>query len=124
MTQMVFLDDNDELRQVMAELFHSYMGLECLGFKSLSALQQNWVEIQNCRLAVLDIELGPREPSGIDAFYWLRENGFSGEIFFLTGHGRSHPLVAQAVQAGGRIWEKPISVKQIIAVLSYQQELV
>jgi FixJ family two-component response regulator len=69
-------------------------------------------------LAILDINLGEGQPSGLDAYHWLRESGFEGKIVFLTGHARSHPLVSQARQAGKVvILEKPTTMERLLSML-------
>ena len=41
-----------------------------------------------------------RRESGLDAYRWLRQFGFRGEVVFLTGHAAHHPLVEQARALG------------------------
>src|SRR5579862_5380074 len=62
-------------------------------------------EALGSRLAILDVNLGPGCPSGLDAHSWLAAEHFSGRIVFLTGHAQSYPLVerAGALADGARI---------------------
>jgi FixJ family two-component response regulator len=59
-------------------------------------------------VAILDLELGFNQPNGIDAYDLLKRHNYKGKIFFLTGHGRNHPLVQKARDSGAVIWEKPM----------------
>jgi FixJ family two-component response regulator len=64
--------------------------------------------------AILDVNLGPGRRSGIDAYAWLRQKGYTGRIAFLTGHARDHPLVVQAHRVGKvEIFTKPIDPDQM-----------
>ncbi len=53
-------------------------------------------EVLAADVAVLDINLGSGQPSGIDAYDWLMSENFGGRLLFLTGHAHAHPLVARA----------------------------
>ena len=85
----------------------SYKELVALGNKVLA-----------CDAAVLDINLGPSQPSGIDAYEWLRNQGYTGRIVFLTGHASTHPLVIQAQTIGdAEIFSKPIDPDHIRSII-------
>ena len=67
-----------------------------------------------CDVGILDVNLGPGEPSGVDVHGWLRSHGFAGDVVFLTGHARTHPLVAAAVATPGtRVFAKPIDESEL-----------
>ena len=70
------------------------------------------------RVAILDINLGPNVPDGVDAFNWLMDHGFQGKILFFTGHARTNPLVAQAVRNGVEILEKPVHPDKIVSTVT------
>ena len=71
-------------------------------------------EALKCRGAILDINLGPSRRSGIDAYAWLRQKGYTGRIAFLTGHASNHPLVVEANRLGdAEIFTKPIDPDQM-----------
>jgi DNA-binding response OmpR family regulator len=70
-------------------------------------------------LAILDINLGAGSPSGLAGYRWLREHEFAGRVVFLTGHARSHPLVAEASEIGDAVvYEKPMTAAQLRAIMS------
>jgi FixJ family two-component response regulator len=63
---------------------------------------------------MIDINLGPNSPSGIDAFQCLKEIGFHGHIIFFTGHAQRSPFVTSAQALGAvEILEKPIAVEKL-----------
>jgi FixJ family two-component response regulator len=69
-------------------------------------------------VAILDVNLGPEVPSGLDVAEWLREHHFAGRIVFLTGHARSHPLVAQLKHdARAEVLQKPVSPPALLRII-------
>ncbi len=110
MTVLLLDDDHDlldTLREVITDVCHtpsvsagSYDELVALGKKALG-----------CQVAILDVNLGPDRPSGVDACEWLLDHGFKGRIVFLTGHARTHPAVERACQLrAASVHQKPISL--------------
>ena len=117
---VVFLDDDDDLRGLFAELVENLSGGSCLGVASYRELLSRRVEVLASERAILDVNLGPDEPSGIDAYRWLRGEGFSGPILFLTGHASTHPLVAEAHRIGdARVVPKPASPRVLQSMLEW-----
>lgn len=111
MRRVLVLEDDDDLRAVMCDLVQIACHAECVAVASFGALIERRDEVLGCDTALLDVNLGPNEPSGIDAYKFLRECGFRGAMYFLTGHARTHPLVEQARDlAGVRVLEKPVGV--------------
>jgi FixJ family two-component response regulator len=87
---------------------------ECLSLASHRELVERGEEALKTDLAIIDINLGENVPSGLEAESWLRANGYRGEIVFLTGHARSHPLVMRAVREGQiKVLEKPLGVEKL-----------
>ena len=93
---VLFVEDNDDLRELFVELVPFVLERQCVGVDSYDALVALGDEALRCGVAILDINLGPNRPSGIDAYAWLRRSGYTGRIVFLTGHASSHPLVVEA----------------------------
>ncbi|MDX2087318.1 MAG: response regulator [Kofleriaceae bacterium] len=116
---ILFLDDDDDLRENLADVFATFMDEETLLLSSHRAmLDEERALVLACRLAVLDINLGADAPSGLDAYRWLRSHDFAGPIIFLTGHARAHPLVREAERMGDAIvLEKPVTVGQLHAAV-------
>lgn len=108
-TQVLFLDDDEDLRVTLSELVASSCNVECITAASLSELVSMRDRILPCALAILDVNLGDGEESGIDAYDWLRQQGYAGKIVFLTGHAASYPPVQAAARLGdARILQKPV----------------
>jgi FixJ family two-component response regulator len=111
---VVFLDDNEDLRELMPILLKSSLDVDSLCFASLGELQNHLEDVLLAKVAILDINLGADVPDGIDAFNWLIKNGFRGKVLFLTGHARANPLVARAERSGAEVLEKPVHPDQLI----------
>ena len=105
---ITFLEDNEELREVLSEVTKSELGEEALSFACFEQLAARRNEVLETKMAILDINLGADQASGVEVFHWLKEQGYAGKICFLTGHGRSHPMVQAACDIGAEIWSKPM----------------
>src|SRR5688572_24449954 len=117
--RVMFLDDDDDLRQVFAD-FAGVMGRDCLPIESYDDLLAHRSDVLGCERAILDVNLGEGRPSGIDAYRWLRSQGFERPIVFLTGHASTHPLVAEARRLGdAQVIPKPASPEALLAVLGW-----
>jgi FixJ family two-component response regulator len=115
---VVFLDDDKDLRDLFVDVVALLAERECLTVGSVDELVHNRKRVLDADLVILDINLGPGLPSGLDAYKWLRQQNYRGRIVFLTGHAASHPLVAEARQlAGVRVYEKPLPVPTIARLL-------
>jgi FixJ family two-component response regulator len=117
-TDVLFLDDDDDLRATFADLVRTIFARECHGIGSHSDLVALGERALHCGVAILDINLGPQAPSGIDSYGWLRKHGFEGRIVFLTGHAASHPLVIEARRLGdAEVVSKPVSLDRLTTML-------
>src|SRR5215831_12138573 len=115
-TRIVFLDDSEDLRDLMPVLLEPAFGVKCLCFASLLEFDNHREEILRAKVAILDINLGPDAPDGIDAFHWLRRHGFRGKVLFFTGHARTNPQLAVAETHGATILEKPLQPEKLISI--------
>ena len=113
--RIVFLDDNEDLRDLLPVVLKSALGIDCVCFGNLADLQNHLSEVLEADVAILDINLGFDAPDGIDAFYWLMDHGFQGKALFLTGHARSNPQLVEAERNGAEILEKPLHPEQLIS---------
>jgi FixJ family two-component response regulator len=117
-SDVLFLDDDDDLRATFIELVRTIFARECHGIGSHRDLIALGERALHCGVAILDINLGPEAPSGLDAYGWLRKHGFDGRIVFLTGHAASHPLVVEASRLGdAEIVGKPVSLDTLTTML-------
>jgi DNA-binding response OmpR family regulator len=117
-SSVLLLDDDDDLRMVMCELF-SAKGVTCVAAASLAELERIGDAALACQLALLDVNLGPGAPSGVDVYRWLGAHSYAGRIVFLTGHARTFPGVAQARELGAEVLEKPVAVSTLLGLLNH-----
>jgi FixJ family two-component response regulator len=115
---VLFVDDDVVLRATFADLVRTIFERECHGIRSYRDLTDLGEQALHCGVAILDINLGPQAPSGLDAYGWLRKHGFGGRIVFLTGHAASHPLVVEAKRLGdAEVVGKPVSLDTLTSML-------
>jgi DNA-binding NtrC family response regulator len=117
-TRVIFLDDDQDLREVVVELVAD-LGFQIEAVESVEQFEAVMVA-HACAfdVAILDINLGPDAPSGIDAYRWLKSHDFPGRVVFLTGHAVSHPRVLEAARLGdARVYDKPISLQELRAII-------
>jgi DNA-binding NtrC family response regulator len=115
--QVLLVEDSDDLRDSFADLLR-LGGATCLAAGSLADVEARAAEVLASDLAIIDINLGPNTPSGIVVHRWLRERQFRGRIVFLTGHGRAHPLVQEALRIDGvQVYEKPLGTDAILQLV-------
>ena len=106
-----------DMVSIMSEGKHEYLALA-----SYSKLLEQGPKALQTELAILDINLGENLPNGLDAAEWLRKNRYKGRIIFLTGHGRFHPLVREAVSRGQHeVLEKPLELSKLFDIISVQK---
>ena len=118
LSDVLFLDDDDDLRATFIDLVRTIFARECHGIGSHRDLIALGDRALQCGVAILDINLGPEVPSGLDAYGWLRQHGFGGRIVFLTGHAASHPLVMEARRLGdAEVVSKPVSLVALTSLL-------
>jgi CheY-like chemotaxis protein len=108
--QVLLLEDDDDLRAVFDALLRTTCRIETLAIGSFDELVAQAAAALETKVALLDVNLGPGVPSGIDAYRWLRERGYGGKVRFLTGHARTHPLVQEACRlSDAAVLEKPVA---------------
>jgi DNA-binding NtrC family response regulator len=112
--KVLFLDDNEDLRLMMSQILEKKLGVECDTYNSFEDLLSHFDDVMKSKLAILDINLGLEDVTGLDAYRWLKENNFEGKIVFLTGHDNSNALVAEARSIGAEILQKPIPTDKIV----------
>ena len=89
------LDDDPDLLEALADLLQT-RNCHCVLARSVDELKALGRQVLDADVAVLDINLGPGLPTGLDAYEWLLSENFKGRLLFLTGHAHAHPLVARA----------------------------
>lgn len=95
------------------------MGIpEVCAFASVPELQARFERGLACDSAILDVNLGPGQPTGLDAAEWLRSQGFAGRILFLTGHAASYPALVKVCQRPGNVLAtKPTALSSLVSLL-------
>jgi FixJ family two-component response regulator len=120
---VLYVEDNDDLRELVVELVTVVFNRRCVGVGSYEELVALGEEALECRVAILDINLGPDRRSGIDAYTWLRDQGYKGRIVFLTGHASTHPLVVEAQRIGDvEIFSKPIEPDRLRSIVEGERQ--
>ena len=120
---VLYVEDNDDLRELVVELVTVVLKRRCVGVGSYEELAALGEEALGCSVAILDINLGPDRRSGIDAYAWLRDKGYTGRIVFLTGHASTHPLVVEAQRIGdAEIFSKPIEPDRLRSIVEGERQ--
>jgi FixJ family two-component response regulator len=118
---VLYVEDNDDLRELVVEVVTVVLQRRCVAVGSYEELVGLGEEALGCSVAILDINLGPNRRSGIDAYTWLRDKGYTGPIVFLTGHASTHPLVVEAQRIGdAQIFSKPIDLDRFRSIVGGQ----
>lgn len=111
---VLFVEDSDDLRETFVELITAVVGRRCIGVGSYQEVVALGNDVLGCSAAIVDINLGLGQPSGIDVYQWLRRVGYAERIVFLTGHASTHPLVIEAARIGdAEILSKPVDLDQL-----------
>jgi len=93
----LLLDDDADLLDAIAELLE-ISNCRCVLVQSVDELKALGPRALEADVALLDINLGPGQPSGIEAYDWLVSEGFAGRLLFFTGHAPGDPMVARATR--------------------------
>jgi FixJ family two-component response regulator len=120
---IAILEDDADLRGMLAELYESVPGQHCVTAGSVDELVRRGAEVLQSELSILDINLGPNSPTGFDAYLWLRAHAYAGRVAFLTGHALDDPLMSQARVTGEiEVLQKPVTVDQLLALVESGDE--
>lgn len=110
---MVLLVDDDEDLVEMFGLLFTRHGIAYRGVHTLAEVMDLGQDLAAVTTAILDVNLGLNQPSGVDVADWLRER-YTMRIVFITGHAPDHPLVRAA--SGGEVLEKPVPTKLLLEI--------
>ena len=109
---VLLVDDDPDLLEVMG-LLVDHQGLGYLAARSLAEVQAVGAELGALSLAILDVNLGVGQPTGVEVCTWLRDQGVACPIVFLTGHAPDHPLVREAAGTEHRVLAKPLATRTL-----------
>jgi DNA-binding NtrC family response regulator len=116
---VLFVDDDHDLRDTMRDTLEFLGAGPSLMAGSLEELTATLPDLSNCRLAILDVNLGVDKPNGVDVFQWLTKRGYQGSVVFLTGHGADDPrVVAAAGISGTRLIKKPLDFDAVARLVA------
>jgi len=116
---VLLLDDDADLRFALSEFVGMLCGRQCLTFGSYEDMLAAAEAVLRCSVALLDVNLGVGQPTGIDAYRWLVGQAFSGRLYFFTGHARVHPLLVEIEKLGGvQVLSKPLDADKLMEVLA------
>jgi FixJ family two-component response regulator len=114
MQRVALVDDDPDVLDAMRDALEMTQLAVCVPARSLAELQSHRAEVLQCSLAILDVNLGHGRPSGVEVFHWLRDEGFAGDVVFLTGHAADHPRVMAAMRLGSaRVLSKPVALADL-----------
>ncbi|NVB84636.1 MAG: response regulator [Kofleriaceae bacterium] len=120
---VMILDDDDDLRETLAEMFQLMCGVETLLAPDVEGMVAIGNEVLRSAIAFIDVNLGPGQPSGLDAYHWLVEHEYHGRVVFLTGHARLQTQVEQAVIEGiAEVVQKPANAKVLCELVEKTAE--
>lgn len=112
--KVLLVDDSPDFVEVMSILL-SRVGVPSVSARSFAEVEAQRDLLDDVTLAILDVNLGPGEPSGVEVSAWLRANHIHCRIVFLTGHAADHPLVRAASQLeDGNIMVKPVESRRLV----------
>jgi DNA-binding NtrC family response regulator len=115
---VLYVEDNDDLRELVVELVTAVLKHRCVGVGSYEELVGLGDEALRCSIAILDINLGSQPTIRHRRLQWLRDKGYRGRIVFLTGHASTHPLVIEAQRIGdAEIFSKPIEPDRLRSIV-------
>jgi FixJ family two-component response regulator len=116
---VLLLDDDADLRSVFSLFVEMQCGRPCLTVASFAEMIAAEEAVLRCAVALLDVNLGPGKPTGIDAYRWLVGHQFPGRLYFFTGHARVHPLLAEIEKLGAvQVLAKPMDADRLMEVLA------
>jgi DNA-binding response OmpR family regulator len=114
----LIVDDDEDLRETVSDVFGLAGVPRRVLAASLSEVQRQGAAALQSGLAILDVNLGEGQPTGVDVYHWLRDNGFAGTIVFLTGHAAADQRVAAAAAVPNtRVMSKPISFGDLMTLV-------
>jgi len=117
---VLVVDDDKDLLEMLGLVFGRADVPHILA-ASLGAVQaHDPAQLSLVHTAILDVNLGPSQPSGLDVATWLRGQGYAPKIVFITGHAPDHPLVRAIAGEHGEVLEKPVRMRVLLDLVREQ----
>lgn len=118
MKTVFFLDDSQELLEVMKVFAETSCDCQTILASSLDEMFSKEEAILKCDIAFLDINLGSLQPSGIQAYRWMRSLGYNKPVYFLTGHAVNSDEAREALAfEEAQLLRKPVPAQNIIQLI-------
>ena len=118
MCSVLLLEDDDDLRETLAAVLEASISGRVLTARTLDEVIHQEKRALAVTCSILDVNLGPGRPTGVDAGAWLRHHGYSGRILFLTGHAGSFPQLREACrQPDTLLLEKPVPMTTLLPLV-------
>jgi ActR/RegA family two-component response regulator len=112
---VLVVEDDIDLCDTLGLLMDS-LGAVCIKAASLEAVKN--LKLENLDVAVLDVNLGSGQPSGLDIYHYLCGEFKIFRTIFLTGHMASHPLVQEVkLLRNVKVLSKPVDIEEISRAL-------
>ena len=115
MRSVLVVDDDEDLLELIGMLF-THAGISCASARSFEAVQEMAPRLADFDVALVDVNLGAGQPTGLDVSKFLRASRFRGRTVFLTGHAKDDPLLAGALAPGDEILEKPVDSQVLLRI--------
>jgi DNA-binding NarL/FixJ family response regulator len=118
MGSVLLVDNDPDVLEAVGDLVTLISREPCVAVRSLAELMRVAARALACELAIVDLNLGPGAPSGVEVLAWLRAQRFAGRVVFLTGHPYDNPLVQHAGRLGqAQVLRKPIELEALSALI-------
>jgi DNA-binding response OmpR family regulator len=120
--RVLVLDDDEDFGTLLQLTLEAMLGVRCVVVHSFADLVAHAGDVLKCDAGVLDVNLGPRQPTGLDALDWLRANGWDGSAIFVTGHAATHPVLDGLVGSSDVcVLEKPVETEKLLSLLESRE---
>jgi len=117
--KVLILEDDCDLAASYQMILSLMLPHQLSVLHDMKEMLANSEDALDCDVALIDVDLGHNQPTGLQAYQWLCENGFKGSIFFVTGHARTHPVVVEAVELNGvSLLQKPVELDRLIEAIN------
>jgi DNA-binding NtrC family response regulator len=112
---VLLVDDDADLLDVLGVVLDR-AHISRVSAHSLAEVEALDGRLDDLTTAILDVNLGPDEPSGVEVAAWLRARHPDARIVFMTGQAPNHPWVRAATGAEGEVLAKPIDTKRLLGI--------
>jgi len=118
-----FLDDSQELLEVMKVFAETSCNSQAILASNFDDMFTQAEAILKCDMAFIDINLGIHQPSGVQAYRWMRSLGYNKAVFFLTGHSVDSEEAREALTFDkAKVLRKPIPAQDLIQLIGSQHD--